>query len=261
LDASGIGRSLYAIACVWERRFLWCAPFRVCFVPAPDPLFAFERLPPLPASTFAKIAVPALILLAAGGCAKTGEITEGGISAVRSACPRVGVPAGTGDVTLFDPANSREAQAIDVVATLTNVQSTCDDAGEQVLTNVTFDVLGRRRDAGPARDVTLPYFITVVRGGSSVTAKRVSNVTLHFEAGQIRASAVGKAASSVSHAAATLPADVRERLSRKRKAGDTDAAMDPLSDPTIRQSVLSASFEALVGFQLTEDQLKYNATR
>jgi hypothetical protein len=29
-------------------------------------------------------------------------------------------------------------------------------AGEQVVTNVTFDVLARRASAGPARDVTLP---------------------------------------------------------------------------------------------------------
>ncbi|WP_218625122.1 hypothetical protein [Sphingomonas sp. dw_22] len=217
------------------------------------------------ATSIAKIAVPALILLAAGGCSHTGEIDASGggagITAVRSACPHVGVPAATGDVTLFDPADSREAQAIDVVANITNVKSTCDDAGEQVLTNMTFDVFARRRDAGPARDVTLPYFIAVVRGGSSVTAKRVSHVTVHFDAGQIRGSAIGQASTSVSHAAATVPAEVRERLSRKRKAGEADAATDPLADPSVRSAVASATFEALVGFQLTEDQLKYNATR
>jgi len=219
----------------------------------------------LPASSLAKIAVPALILLAAGGCSRTGEIDASGggagITTVRSVCPRVEVPAGTGDVTLFDPANSREAQAIDVVANITNVKSTCDDASEQVLTNVTFDVFARRRDAGAARDVTLPYFITVVRGGSSVVAKRVSHVTLHFEAGQIRASTTGAASTSVSRAAATVPEEVRQRLNRKRKAGEEAAATDPLADPSVRSAVASATFEALVGFQLTEDQLKYNATR
>lgn len=229
------------------------------------PLFALKGCPHLPATSFAKIAVPAMILLAAGGCARTGDIDSSGggagITAVRSACPRVGVPAATGDVTLFDPANSREAQAIDVVANITNVASTCDDAGEQVRTNVTFDVFARRRDAGPARDVTLPFFIAVVRGGSSVTAKRVSHVTLHFDAGQIRASTTGQASSSVSHAAATLPEEVRKRLNRKRKAGEEAAAMDPLADPSVRSAVAAATFEALVGFQLTEDQLKYNATR
>ena len=54
---------------------------------------------------------------------------------------------------------------------------------------------------------------------------------------------------------------MREKLTRKRKAGDEDAAVDPLSTPEVRQAVLRASFETLVGFQLTAEQLKYNATR
>jgi hypothetical protein len=212
--------------------------------------------------SLAKLAVPALILLAAGGCSRTGEIDpSGGITAVRSPCPRVGVPAGTGDVTLFNPATSREASALDVTAVLTNVQSTCDETAPQILTNVTFDVLARRQQPGPARDVTLPYFITVVRGGNSVTAKRVGRVTVRFAEGQIRAQTSGQATASVDRAAATLPEDVRRRLTERRKAGDQAAAMDPLADPAVRQSVLAATFEALVGFQLTEDQLKYNATR
>ena len=208
-----------------------------------------------------KLAISALVLLAAGGCARTGEITDGGITALRSPCPRVGVPAGTGDVTLFNPPASREAAAIDVTATLTNVTSTCDDAGPQIVTTINFDVLGTRAAGGEARDVSLPYFITVVQGGTSVTAKSVDRVTLHFDAGQTRASAKGSAVSRVDRAAATLPEDVRRRLTEKRKAGDQAAAMDPLADPAIRQAVLTATFEALVGFQLTEDQLKYNMTR
>ena len=211
--------------------------------------------------SLAKLAVPIMILLAAGGCSRTGEITEGGISAVRSACPHIGIPAGTGDITLFNPATSREATAIDVTAVLTNLQSTCDETGPQIQTNLTFDVLARRNQPGPARDVTLPYFITVVRGGTSVTAKRIGQVTVRFAEGQIRAQTTGQATASIDRAAATLPEEVRKRLTEKRKAGDQAAAMDPLADPAIRSAVLSSTFEALVGFQLTEDQLKYNVTR
>ena len=43
--------------------------------------------------------------------------------------------------------------------------------------------------------------------------------------------------------------------------GDADAAIDPLSDPKIRDAVARATFEHLVGFQLSQDQLRYNATR
>jgi hypothetical protein len=76
-----------------------------------------------------------------------------------------------------------------------------------------------------------------------------------------RASTTGTASASISRAAATLPADVRERITRKRKAGDEDAAVDPLANPAVREAVQRASFELLVGFQLTDAQLQYNATR
>lgn len=207
------------------------------------------------------VAATASLLLA--GCARHhGDIDEtGGITAVRSVCPIVGVPSNTGDVTLFDPVTSRDSTAIDLVGTMTNVRSTCDDSTDQIGTTVTFDIEARRTHTDGARDVTLPYFITVVRGGNVVVAKRVASVVLHFDAGQPRAHASGTASSAVSRAAATLPDEIREKLSRKRKAGDADAAIDPLTQPDIRKAVASATFEALVGFQLTDEQLKYNATR
>ncbi|TXC72692.1 hypothetical protein FSB78_01900 [Sphingomonas ginsenosidivorax] len=201
------------------------------------------------------------LLLVLGGCASKGEVdATGGITAVRSVCPSVAIPAATGDVTLFQGAG-RDQGSIDVAALMTNVRSSCSDATDQIGTTVTFDVRARRTRTDGARDVQLPYFITVVRGGSAVVAKRIGRVSLHFDAGQPLAQAQGQATATVSRAAATLSADVREKLTRKRKAGDQDAAVDPLSQPDVRQAVLRASFEALVGFQLTDEQLKYNATR
>ena len=213
-------------------------------------------------SAIAAFAVCAGGTILLGGCAHTGELdASGGITAVRNACPSVAVPAATGDLTMFDPPASRDANAIDLTAVLTNVRSTCDDSAADVLTTVTFSVEARRVRTDAPRDVTLPYFVTVVQGGSAVVAKRIGRVTLHFDAGQARAAAQGTGTASVSRAAATLPDDVRKKLTEKRKAGDEDAAVDPLSRPEIRQAVLRTSFEALVGFQLTDDQLKYNATR
>jgi len=212
-----------------------------------------------------KIVISAALILLAAGCAgKKGDIDiEGqGINAVRTACPIVGVPAGTGDVTLFNPATSTDASAIDVVADITHVRGACNDtAGATIVSTVTFDVQARRSDTSGARDVTLPYFITIVRGGNAVVAKRIGNIAVHFDAGQARTQTSGQATASISRAAATLPQDVRDRLLRKRKAGNEDAAIDPLAQPEIRSAVAKATFEALVGFQLTEPQLKYNATR
>ena len=65
----------------------------------------------------------------------------------------------------------------------------------------------------------------------------------------------------VNRGAATLPANVRRILTRPRKSGEAEAAIDPLADPAVRAAVASATFEHLVGFQLTQDQLNYNATR
>lgn len=211
--------------------------------------------------TARNLAFSLAIILLAGGCARTGQITIGGITAVRTACPSVAIPAGTGDVTLFDPPASVDQNAIDVTAVMTNVRSTCDDAAENVQTVISFDVLARRTNTQAARDVTLPYFITVLQGGTAVVSKRIGRVGIHFDAGQERASTSGQATAAVLRSAATLPEDVRKSLARKRRAGEEDAAIDPLSRPEIRQAVQRATFEALVGFQLTTDQLKYNATR
>ncbi|WP_245649398.1 hypothetical protein [Sphingomonas mali] len=213
------------------------------------------------------LAAPIALVLVLGGCASRGELdiseSGAGVTAVRTPCPTVGVPAGTGDLTTFDPATSRDANAIDVVAAMTDVRSTCnnDGASAQVLTNITFTVLARRARADGARDVTLPYFVTVVQGGNAVVAKHVGRVVVHFDAGQTRASANGSATASVDRSAATLSDEVRRRITEKRKAGKESAAVDPLSAPDVRNAVLRATFEALVGFQLTDDQLKYNATR
>lgn len=209
-------------------------------------------------------AIAAVAVLALSGCKRTGEldVTQGvGISAVRSACPVAGIPAGTGDITLFDPPASREAKAIDVVATLTNVRANCAEGTDTINSTLTFDVQARRNNTLGARTVTLPYFVSVVRGGTQVVSKRVGQVTLNFADGQPRAQAQGQGSAIVDRAAATLPQETRNQINRRRKPGDQDAAVDPLSDPTVRQAVLAATFEALVGFQLTDEQLKYNVTR
>ena len=200
-----------------------------------------------------------LILLA--GCSSNGQMTDTGVIITRSACPAVAIPAATGDVTLFDPETSRDATAIDVVANITNVRSACNEAGEQIVTSVTFDVQARRRDARGVRDVTLPYFVVAVQGGTNVVSKSVSRVGLHFADGELRATTRGTGTGQVSRAAVTLPEDIRQQITRNRKPGDADAAVDPMSSPEVREAVRRASFEILVGFQLTEDQLRYNATR
>ena len=209
--------------------------------------------------------ISALAVAAAlAGCRSSGDIVvdQGvGIQAFRSACPAVGIPDYTGDVTLFRTAGDKTAANVDVVATMTNVRSQCNESGDKVYTQVSFDVLARRTDTAGARQVTVPYFVTVLRGGRAVVTKRVGQVTINFADGQERAQASGQGSAYVDKAEATLPSEIRERITRKRKAGEEDAAVDPLSQPDVKAAVARATFEVMVGFQLTQDQLTFNATR
>lgn len=208
--------------------------------------------------------LPIAAVLALAGCAKSGDLVvdQGvGISALRTKCPAVGIPDYTGDITLFRQGGQQFASDIDVTANITNLRSTCNDGGEKVYSEASFDVFARRTDTRGARQVTLPYFVTVLRGGSAVVTKQVGTVSIAFADGQERGRGSAKAGSFVNATEATLPEDIRKEITRERKAGDPDAAVDPLSDPNVRAAVQRATFEMLVGFQLTQQQLAYNVTR
>jgi hypothetical protein len=209
-----------------------------------------------------KLRIASIIALALlSGCSRRGNIEDNGIYTVRSACPQVAIPAATGDVTLFDPAGSTAASSIDIEATITNLRDNCQDTGPEIVSTATFSVVATRRNPTQAREVVLPFFDVVVQSGDTVVAKRIGQVALSFPAGSIRAETSAQATARVSRAAATLPDNVREILTHPRKVGDPDAAIDPMNDPGVRDAVAKATFQHFVGFELTPEQLRYNATR
>ena len=212
-----------------------------------------------------RLVTSALLTLAAvavlSGCKTPGTVENTGVYVTRSTCPQVGIPGGTGDITLFSPPGRTDSAAIDVVATITNLRANCTEDSAYVVSIASFDVVATRRDAGEARQVTLPYYNVVAQGGSDIVAKKIGYVALSFAAGSVRAQTNAQATGRVARGAVVLPEDVRRELTRNRKPGDSDAAIDPLSDPKIRDAVAKATFEQLIGFQLTQEQLRYNATR
>ena len=136
---------------------------------------------------FRLAALLALTLLA--GCRTSGDSSNdsGGVYAVRSACPIAGVPAGTGDITLFDPAGSTDSRAIDVTAS----DHQCPRDLRRIRQRRGFDrnlhwSSALRSDASPARQVVLPYFDVALQGGETVAAKQIGQVVLNFPAGDIR---------------------------------------------------------------------------
>ena len=207
------------------------------------------------------VLVPLAMALALAACSNQRELVPGGVYLKRTGCPQVAIPGATGDVTLFSPEGRTDAAAIDVVATITNLRATCSEDAANIVSTATFDVVATRRDAGPARQVVLPFYSVAVQGGSDVVAKKVGAVALDFPAGGIRARTNSQSIVRVARGAVALPEDVRRELQRVRKPGEANAAVDPLSDPKIREAVARATFEHLVGFQLSDQQLRYNATR
>lgn len=209
----------------------------------------------------ALLSVSALAILLAG-CGDRNKLDETlGLAVVRSTCPAVAVAAYTGDVSIFSPVESQDARALDVMASMTNLRTACDETGDVVHATVTFDVEARRAGARGAREVVLPYFATVMRAGTRIMSKSQGRVLVRFADGETRARASATATADVQKSLAALPAIVQERLRKKRKVGDVDASVDPLADPKVKSAISEANFELIVGFQLTEAQLAYNATR
>lgn len=137
-----------------------------------------------------RLATVLMMGAAIAGCKSDGELVvdQGiGITSIRTACPAVGVPDYTGDVTSFRVPGDVSAANIDVTAAITNLRSTCDEGSPRIYTNATFDVLARRTDTRGARQVTLPFYSVVLRGGTTVVTKRVGQVTLDFADGAERA--------------------------------------------------------------------------
>lgn len=209
---------------------------------------AFRR-----SALLALVAVPALLL---AGCERNPLVVK------RSSCPAVAVAAYAGDVTLFRPGTTTpDTGNLDAVAALTNVRDECTETADHYVTRISYDVIARRSDSAEARQLVLPVFAAVVQAGNIINAKEISRVVVNFAAGQDRAVAQGTATASVSRTAASVPPAILDKINRKRRPGDFDAATDPMSDPEVRAALRAASFEVVLGFQLDDRSLAYNVAK
>jgi hypothetical protein len=194
-------------------------------------------------------------LAALAGCERNPLIVK------RSPCPAVAVPVYAGDISRFQPGTAPDIQNLDFTASITNVRADCSEGGGTLVSSIRYDVVARRMQAGPERSIEVPVFASVVQGGNLLVSKDVNRVVLRFPAGQVRAVAGGTARADVNRSAAMIPDSVQKSIERKRRARDADASVDPMSDPEVRAALRAASFEVLLGFQLSETELAYNVTK
>lgn len=206
-------------------------------------------------STLRRVAVLVLATAVLAGC------QQNPLNIKRSVCPAVAVPTYTGDITLFKTGGQPDAANLDMIATITNVRETCTETDALLTVDVSYDVLARRLSTAGPRTVVLPVFASVVQGGNLLVSKQTGTVTVTFADGQARGSGRGTARGTVARSATTLPPEIQTKINRKRKAGQLDAATDPLADPEVKAAMRAASFEILLGFQLNEGQLGYNVTK
>ena len=141
----------------------------------------------------------------------------------------------TGDITLFNPPGSTDAAAIDVTAAITDVRATCQDAGNDVVSTATFNVVAPapRRRAGAAGRAALFRRRAAGRQQRRRQAGRPGRRSIPGRQPCTPRPRV-QATVRVNRGAATLPENVRQILTRPRKAGEAEAAVDPLADPAVR---------------------------
>jgi hypothetical protein len=141
-----------------------------------------------------------------------------------SNCPAVSVVSNVGSITRFAGAG-RNAADVAFNASITGVTVNCTQ-GEGIDMEVSFAIVARRGPAMTEDSATLPYFVILMRDNHRITVKKVYETRIDF-AGADRAA-------------------VRETIQQRFEG----------TDPARRYD-----YELLIGFQLTPDEVIYNALR
>ncbi len=149
-------------------------------------------------------------------------------SFVQINCPAVAVVSNTGTETRFE-GETRNSGDVAFNATISNVVTSCVQLEEeQTLTLTTsFSVYVSKGPAYSGGDVTLPYFVVLMRDNNLITAKRIYDANIHFGRGD-------------------GVAGVRETIVQTFDNIDAGRRYD---------------YELLIGFQLSADELSYNVLR
>lgn len=178
------------------------------------------------------------------------------LEVTRSLCPATAIPQHTGTMTLFSPAESRDADAVVMTASIFDLENHCVEGSPKVTSNLRFTIGAQRPNAAAEQSVNVQYFVAVVKDGKEIISKQVYDTALHFPAGQVRAQSVETVAAAIDRAQAIAAAGPAPGRDRKRRRDD-----DNVDDTFFDAAPKASAFEVLVGFQLTDAQVHYNMTR
>lgn len=172
-------------------------------------------------SVFARRFIAAGMMTALLGCASNP------FEVTISNCPAVAVVSYTGTLTRFK-GRGRNTSDVTFNATITDLRINCVESDKRGISQqISFAIIATKGPAFSGEVVTLPYFALLIRDNSLITVKKVFEAELRFDP-------------------VTGRAVVRQSV------------LQTLEDLDIARRY---DYELLIGFQLTPDEVAYNALR
>ncbi len=153
----------------------------------------------------------------------------------RTSCPAVAVVKHAGSLSRFGSGGGFDAGNLQLNATLSGINSECTDKNG-ARSVVGFDISARSTAAG---DIELPYFVAVVKDGTTLLSKQTYTAKVRMDSAGNR----GQAHVTVTITTPAVP------LPPKPKPSDFDEFAPPPKQ---------LGYEVLIGFQLSEAEVVYN---
>jgi hypothetical protein len=178
-------------------------------------------------------------LLALAGCASNPLIVR------RTSCPAVAVVKNASTMTRFSTQGRYDAQDVQLTAMISNIQPSCVERRDGAVTAVRFEILAARRAAAGVQEVQLPYFIMLVKDGQTILAKQIYGTSVRFEENGSNAAVL----QTVSVISPLVPLPERPKRSKEEEYDEFAPPPKP------------ATYEVLIGFQLTDAEAAYNVGR
>lgn len=139
-------------------------------------------------------------------------------------CPAVGFVRYANSMTAFAPGATPVASQVSHKATLSSLDVDCQDKGEGIRTFVEFTITAEGGPALQGSNINVPYFLVVAREGDDLQSKSIYSVD--------------------------IPLNGPNSRSRTRERVEFVIPTNRMADDYV--------YEVLIGFELSDDEARYN---